>query len=207
MGYKRKNMEGITLVEVVVVVGILLSLIFGGVAYIKRQMVVIQMVHARDTGVGIYKTINSSEDDPVFYPATAGAHLRADANQTFETSTEYFKFLIKEEVIETDFSLFGIAPYHPTNKSSDPTAFFPSNNAWCVVERVFDTAVSQSTPFLMTRNLEIERLNEDLGNSPLTFWKDIVVISRDGQGKIIKGNQLRAMTDGFGGVTNRVLRP
>ena len=178
MGYKRRNLEGITLVEVVVLVGILLVLIVGGVAYIERQIVVMQMVQARDTGRGIYISLFSCRnDDPVFFPETPTVELRADANQTFETSTEYFEFLIEEEIVEAPFSIFGIGPYHPISLSSDPTAFFSTNNAWCVVDRVFDTTVPQSTPFLMTRNLEIERLNEDVSKSSLTFWNDVVVIS------------------------------
>ena len=75
------------------------------------------------------------------------------STNTFSTSTDYFKYVIVQDVINgQDFSLFGGAGARPAIRTSDPSRFSSTNNAWSVV---VDTPTTQHdrTPLLISRNL------------------------------------------------------
>ena len=167
-----------------------------------------ELPHIRDTGIGIYNQLfaNPGTDDPFTAPWWQRHTLAADFDHGFLSSTEYFIYAVTNDFIEVDFWLFGIPSQTGMLRSTNAAEFSKTYNGWNIVEGTLESK-STNIPFMFTSNLEIDRLDEDLSDKKLTFWKEVVVITKCGSSRIITQKELRSMTNGFGGATNRVLRP
>ena len=146
-------------------------------------------------------------------------------DRRFTNSTEYFRYLLRENVIEgQDFALFGGAGARPF-LNMDPARFRPENNAWNVV--VLDEAtdpIPRGTPFLISRNLvlpgdrlpagqdvNVQTLIENTTDRRLAFSRTLeVVVTFHGEKKILRSTDLgpgKAHLLNPTGKTLRVLRP
>ena len=145
--------SGFTLVELVVVVLVTLVILYrvlapritckpqGGVQYSLLQQ-------GSQLAKSLLATQLTTPDRADIYPMPPGKN----STNHFASSTEYFRHLIRDEVITGyDFSQFGGAGVRPV-KTSEPDQFTPEHNAWSVVEDAPSVAHDQ-TPFLISRNL------------------------------------------------------
>jgi prepilin-type N-terminal cleavage/methylation domain-containing protein len=165
-----RKVKGFTLVELLVVIGIIAILIAiltpaltkaylrgkaTGLASNARSMYL--SAFARETTLGVYISQAS-------YPR-AGTLLAV--SNIFPNSTEYFKWAVTSGVFDVSFSFFA-GPGISAAQGRDPNKFSEANNAWCVVADMNDSAPVDA-PFMFTRNLNIARLSDSLtdGNGPL----------------------------------------
>ncbi|MFT5124429.1 MAG: prepilin-type N-terminal cleavage/methylation domain-containing protein [Kiritimatiellia bacterium] len=198
-----------TLIELLVVIAIIAILAATLIPVVTSALDDARVAQMRDTGVGLYKSIFAAEvDDPVFggnnvsFPSNKDTVKGADG---WVSSTEYFRYLIASNVVEADFKIFsgpGTAAYSGT----DTTRFSEEHNAWNVTLDVASQITS--TPFLFSRNLELEgdklpdgdikanlknSINKDggKGKRDLRFHnKAVVSINKGGAGFIIKKTAL-----------------
>ena len=77
------------------------------------------------------------------------------------TSTEFFLHLVEQGVIccNVNYSLFAL-PGVPACDSTNAADFRPENNAWCVVLDAQPQEGIPDVPFLFSRNLDIQRLDQ-----------------------------------------------
>ena len=146
-------------------------------------------------------------------------------DRRFTNSTEYFRYLLRENVIEgQDFALFGGAGARPV-RTMDPARFRPENNAWNVV--VLDEVpepIPEGTPLLISRNLvlpgdrlpvgedvNVQALIEHTTDRRLEFSRTlVVVVTIDGERRIFLAKNLgpgKAHLLNPTGKPLRVLRP
>jgi len=130
------------------------------------------------------------------------------------TSTRLFTNTVGSASLKVDYSFFS-APGVPACKSTNAASFTPANNAWNVVAD-FRGDEGDQTPFLFTRNLDIENLAQlpptrDASayiSSGTPFGGDgVVTINKGGSGQIYFRNIASLSTD-FNrfAATNKVLR-
>ncbi|MFO1492007.1 MAG: type II secretion system protein [Kiritimatiellia bacterium] len=161
---KNKVRSAFTLIEllvVIVIIGILLAVLFPAISKALNDAKANSLLQQ---GSQFAKSILATEiqgtyDGDVFPRSTASG-----ATNTFATSTDYFEYVIEKEVITgQDFSLFG-GGGAPQLKTVDKLKFKSKNNAWNVVLDV-RTATNDTTPFLFSRNLVIEKLPDGVANT------------------------------------------
>ena len=170
-----------------------------------------QMVRTSSNGRQICMAVHAENAEreainlPLRWPMTTGEHRAA-------SSTEYFRTLMADDIV------FGPvifeAPGLPTAQNADPGSLRNENIAWCTVAYPQERKdwVPDTTPFLFTRNLEIDVLNGSvslrLTDAAPFGTKGAVVITRGGACRILRGEDLRdyAQTLDSANLTN-VLRP
>lgn len=79
----------------------------------------------------------------------------------YETSTEFFLHLVERGVIccNVNYSLFAL-PGVKACDSTNAADFRPENNAWCVALDAHPQEGIPDVPFLFSRNLDIQRLDQ-----------------------------------------------
>ena len=203
----RRNRSGITLVEVIVVIVVCTLTLFGIFNLIPRIMEQKIKQRTLQTGVGCYKAIFASYSDPDFdIRNDPVSTLNINFGASWASSTDYMRFLIEKGWIESDYSVFGIPRYAPPISTTKSNEFTSANNGWNVSTDLF-RGMNPSLPFITTCNLGIQRLDQNLEDCELSFWNEVVVITKGGHGKMVSEMELRTMTNGFDSATNRVLRP
>ena len=80
----------------------------------------------------------------------------------FPTSTDYFRSLITNRVINTGYDFFSGIDAQPC-KSDDPHEFTETNNAWCVTAH-FDKMTNESSPVYISRNVSLAAIGS--GETP-----------------------------------------
>jgi hypothetical protein len=131
---------------------------------------------------------HSTNNDTTFHPP-------------FENSTDYFKFLVTNDVLSVNWSYFTALKipaaqghYDPENPKSVKD-FKPENNAWHVVA---DLKVDEvGTPFLISRNLQENRLKQNYVDDEIPTLKGppygtdaLVVIRMGGSGESMKDKNI-----------------
>jgi len=187
-------------VLVIFILIVLLLLLIQPVREKRREW---QIASMRDQGVNLYKAIYSYGILPYFNEREFDFHHPASTN--FTNSTEYFRRLVTENILDTEFGVFGGFGQKRTH-TKIASHFTSENNAWNVV---LDLANSDSqTPLLFTRNFlhadtrlptqSEASIADKLGepeNTPgkLSFNADaVVVINKIGSGQVLKHSDLKA---------------
>ncbi len=163
-GEKRMNMKGhksklkgFTLVELLVVIAIiavLAALLFPAIQGV--------LMRGRATGLAsdgrqIYTAIFSHMTDPA---RMAGGALEfgypregtEEDDFEFSTSTDFFRFLVEQNVMSVTFDFFGAPGLRRPDNPDDPASFEEQHNAWKVVANLRERS-RDSLPFVYTRNM------------------------------------------------------
>ena len=202
---RSQQTKGFTLIELLVVIaiiGILAALLFPA---IQGALDRARGVRTSNAGRQIYLAIF---DASVALEAIDRTGY-FDRVGEFDDSTDYFKLLLEDGVVEgVDFSFFaapGVTAYNGTDPDNFTGGEGPDgNNAWCVVEiRPADPA---TLPFLFTRNLDAEDTDDDgtLNPDRAPFQdKFAVVVRKGGSAEVLPGDLLSREDDLFNPALNR----
>jgi hypothetical protein len=131
-------------------------------------------------------------------------------SDTYPTSTDYFRWMVTNDVIDATFEMFAGAGV-PAYGGLDPEQFLPKYNAWAITADISDITRS-SVPILVTRNAVLE--NGLLSDVPmvdpemLPFGdKAIVVVRFGGSAQPIKRFELNEETFNAVAADNPLLYP
>lgn len=205
-----RKVKGFTLVELLVVIAIiavLAALLFPAVQGV--------LLRGRATGVlnngrQIYTALFSDMTDPTRIGGGSALAFQFPSSDNYETSTEFFRFLVTNNVMSVTFDFFAAPGVPIPDEPDEPDSFEGQHNAWCVVadlkERSRDTL-----PLLFTRNLTLSTLSDapelDVDTSP--FGDAIMVsVSKGGSGRMYTPQMLEndEFYLGDSDIDNEVLR-
>lgn len=213
---RRRFHKGFTLVELLVVIAIIAILAALLFPAIQGALTKGKMITTMSNGVNIYKSVFSAAVDAEVtgdispWPKWHSALNLTDATKPlpgFPNASSYFAWLVTNGTLVVDASFFA-APGLTASTNSATARYntgaggnFTSNNvAWCVVTELGDN-VSDSVPFLFTRNLTNSVTNKKLkaevgspsyaltGGTPYG-QKGLVVVNKGGAGVILQKKQV-----------------
>ena len=197
--------HGVTLIEVVAgacVFAIFIALLLGASSRIRHHHALKQ---AMKNGRGIYISLFTCPEDnfPWGSPVHEFIYQTPKANPRFDNSTEFFRNMVTNDWIDTDFSIFSLR-HQVTLHTTNAYEFTEDHNGWNLTTDTYKLSPFQ--PYITTRNLQIDQLDQNISTNQLAFWKEVVVIQTGGSGEILTPEVRHTMTNGFG-ATNSVLRP
>jgi prepilin-type N-terminal cleavage/methylation domain-containing protein len=167
--WRKKYLRAFTLIELLVVIAIIAILAAILVPAVSDALLRGRMTQVMSNGKNIYTALFAKEmEDAVFmkvapYPRSGAAV--SETNMIFASSTDYFKWVVSNGVMNVSFSFFAAPGVVPAQNS---TNFAAQNNAWCVSTGVGEST-ADGTPLLFTRNLTITEINDPRVLSGGTF--------------------------------------
>ena len=198
----KANRRGFTLIELLVVIGIILLLAAIMTPVLQKALMKGRMTQTLNNGRQIYTGVVAAHlGQRGIFPVTQGTNA-------FDNSTDYWKWVIDNRIIDTDFSMFtahGLSVY----RGIDLDKFTADANAWCIAGDVNDSTRNM-TPLFFTRNLSLNSLADPVDNAlsdEAPFGKNgAVVVKYAGETAIY---DQAALIEAFNpaSATNTVLRP
>jgi prepilin-type N-terminal cleavage/methylation domain-containing protein len=157
--WRTKHFRAFTLIELLVVIAIIAILAAILVPAVSDALLRGRMTQVMSNGKNIYTALFAKEmEEAVFMRLAPYPILNGAGSMNFANSTDYFKWVVSNGVMNVSFSFFaapGVVPAPGTNTAT----FFMTNNAWCVASSIGD-ASADGTPLLFTRNLTITALDD-----------------------------------------------
>lgn len=203
----HRTRRGFTLIEMLTVISIIAVLAALLFPMIRRAIDMAQVTRMKNNGRQIATSMVSASMHEGLIGAVGEAWPRSES---FASSTDFFRYSITNELIETDFSLFA-GPGVPAYRGIDPERFNEENCAWSVVLDVSD-ATHDSTPVLITRNVSWTdgTLGGEVMMDPLErpFGdKYAVFVTRSGAAFDLRGRHITSTNMNAAAAMNRVLPP
>ena len=211
MMFRQLRNRAFTLVELLVVIAIIAILAALLFPAIQGALTKGKQIQTMSNGVNIYKSVFGAAVDAEVTgdtPPWPKYGSRDTSIPQFDFSTEYFAWLVTNDILRTDCAYFAAPGLTPSGASASSNivtepggSFTSNNNAWVVLADLND-ATLDSTPFIFTRNLDGIQgglaLNDNsiqpyrLTNAVPYGTKGLVVINKGGAGLVLKDKQLRA---------------
>ena len=209
MKTKTMNNPAFTLIELLVVIAIIGVLAAIMLPSIAKAMEKGRLTRAMANGRSIYLAVMESvlsQQNGASFPAKGESEEGG-----FPTSTDYFRYLITNEIMNTDYTIFaeeGMQPY----KGMEPDEFKADHNAWCITAGL-RSGSNEKTPFLFTKNLQISTLEKRntlrdfMKEDALPFGRNgLVVIFKGGAGTMLRNTEITWQNFNPTGASNDVLQ-
>ena len=204
---KRRGFTLVELLVVIAIIAILAALLFPA---IQGALTKGKQIQTMNNGVNIYKAVFSAAVDAEVtgdvspWPKWSTTTQTTKTNVSFKSSTDYFIWMVTNDVLQVDFSFFS-APGITASQGGKTNAanFTAENNAWAAAGvGVNPDGISDSVPFIFTRNLDLKGFTagtdkklSDLAPLQLTNdapygAKGMVVVTKGGAGFVLKDKQV-----------------
>jgi len=210
--FRQLRYRAFTLVELLVVIAIIAILAALLFPAIQGALTKGKQIQTMSNGVNIYKSVFGAAVDAEVTGDTPPWPKYANTLDTsipeFSSSTEYFAWLVTNDILKTDCAYFSAPGLTPSGASANSNIttdvggnFTSNNNAWVVLADLND-ATLDSTPFVFTKNLDGIQNDLELNDNSIKPYqltnavpygtKGLVVINKGGAGLVLKSRQLPA---------------